>query len=217
MAAMFLTLTAVTQKLEDFSTPLALASGESLLLRPLLPDNVGKLARFLAGLSPHSRRLSTFSGYGRATAQELCDAIARFDKLRLALVETSAPEHPSVGLFEFSFDLTAGDRERHQGHGCPLDPTTDCRFGPTLADAWQNRGVGTRLLPAIFALARGFGRRRIILWGGVLVDNRRAIRYYEKNGFRHVGRFVNDDGLACCDMILVLERKIGDADSHDLN
>lgn len=202
---MNLTLADVAKNPEKFAIPFRLPTGELLLLRPLLPDDVEKLARFLAALSPESRRLSTFPGYDRETAQELCDAIARYDKLRLALVEESAPAQPIVGLLEFSFDLTTGDLYRYTNHGYPLRPATDCRFGPSLADGWQNRGVGTLLLPAVLHLARRFGRSRIILWGGVLADNGRAIRFYEKNGFRHVGRFVNEDGQECCDMILSLE------------
>ncbi|MBI3961076.1 MAG: GNAT family N-acetyltransferase [Chloroflexi bacterium] len=200
-----LTLDAVARNPENFTTPISLATSQTLLLRPLLPSDVEKLARFLADLSPQSRRLSTFSGYDQTAAQELCDAIARYDKLRLALVEISLSEQPIVGLLEFSFDLTSGDISRYANYGFPLNPGTACRFGPTLADGWQNRGVGSLLLPAVWAIARRFERNRVILWGGVLADNAGAIRFYEKNGFRHVGRFVNGDGQLCCDMIVTLD------------
>lgn len=200
-----LTLAEMAQNPADFTTPLRAATGEQIFLRPLIPGDVEMLARFLAGLSAESRRLSTFSGYDRATAQELCDAIARYDKLRLAVVAAEGAEESIVGLMEFSFDLTSGDILRYAKTESPLDPATDCRFGPTLADRWQNRGLGSRLLPAIWEIARRFGRSRVILWGGVLADNSRAIRFYEKNGFRHVGRFVNGDGQECCDMILSLD------------
>ncbi len=200
-----LTLAEVAQNPADFATRLWMATGEQIILRPLIPSDVEMLARFLAGLSAESRRLSTFSGYDRATALEMCHAIARFDKLRLAVVALGEGEESIVGLMEFSFDLTGGDILRYAKTDYPLDPATDCRFGPTLADGWQNRGLGSRLLPAIWEIARRFGRSRVILWGGVLADNRRAIRFYEKNGFRHVGRFVNGDGQECCDMILSLD------------
>lgn len=207
-----LTLGEIAQRPQDFATVHTQATGEVLHLRPLLPQDVEKLARFLAGLSPESRRLSTFSGYDRATAQELCDAIARYDKLRLAVIDAAHPDEPLVGLFEYSFDLTAGDTSRYTKHGCPLNPASDCRFGPTLADAWQNRGIGSILLPAVWAFARGFERSRVILWGGVLADNGRAIHFYEKNGFRHVGRFVNGEGQECCDMILDLDESFQKSD-----
>lgn len=200
-----LTLTDVAENPENFVTRFGLATGEQIILRPLIASDGEKLTRFLAALSPESRRLSTFASYDRATAQELCDAIARYDKLRFAVVETSATEQPIVGLMEFSFDLTSGDILRYANHAYPLNPASDCRFGPTLADAWQNRGVGSLLLPPLWDIARRFGRSRVILWGGVLADNSRAIRFYEKNGFAHVGNFANGDGLACCDMIIDLD------------
>jgi RimJ/RimL family protein N-acetyltransferase len=59
-------------------------------------------------------------------------------------------------------------------------------------------------LPFALDIARRFGKRRMILWGGVLADNHRAIRYYEKNGFRLLGRFHNEEGLECRDGILTL-------------
>ncbi|MCL4833140.1 MAG: GNAT family N-acetyltransferase [Caldilineaceae bacterium] len=197
-----LTLADVARNPVDFATPLWAATGEQIFLRPLIPSDGEKLARFLAGLSPESRRLSTFASYDRATADELCDAIARYDKLRLVLLDGG---QSIVGLLEFSFDLTGGDIARYANYGEPLNPATDCRFGPTLADSWQNRGIGSLLLPALWEIVGRFGRSRVILWGGVLADNGRAIRYYEKNGFRRVGGFVNGDGQECCDMIIVLE------------
>jgi RimJ/RimL family protein N-acetyltransferase len=200
-----LTLAEVAQNPADFAMPLRMATGEQLILRPLVPSDVEMLARFLAGLSAESRRLSTFSSYDRATALEMCHAIARYDKLRLAVVEANAADESIVGLMEFSFDLTSGDIFRYAKTSYPLNPATDCRFGPTLADRWQNRGMGSRLLPALWEIARRFGRSRVILWGGVLADNHRAIHFYEKNGFRLAGRFVNGDGQECCDMILSLD------------
>ena len=200
-----LTLADLARTQADFATPLRMATGEQISLRPLIPSDGERLTRFLMGLSPESRRLSTFSGYDRATAQALCDAIARYDKLRLAVVETDKAEESIVGLMEFSFDLTGGDLSRYANYGIGLNQKSDCRFGPTLADGWQNRGLGSRLLPPLWQIARAFGRSRVILWGGVLADNSRAIRYYAKNGFHHAGRFVSGDGQECCDMILSLE------------
>lgn len=120
---------------------------------------------FLAALSSASRRFSTFQGYDLAAARELCDAIARYDKLSLVLADV----------------------------------------GATPADDLQDRGLGTLALPRVEEAARLLGRRRIILWGGVRADNPRAIRYYEKNGFRTVGAFAETDGSLSLDMMLDLD------------
>jgi len=82
--------------------------------------------------------------------------------------------------------------------------TADCRFGPTLADDYQGRSVGTLAFPLVMEVARLLGRTRIILWGGVRADNPRAIRYYEKNGFQSVGFFAEADGSLSLDMMLDL-------------
>lgn len=39
---------------------------------------------------------------------------------------------------------------------------------------------------------------------GVLADNARALRYYEKNGFRRFGSFTGPDGSRSLDMMLEL-------------
>ncbi len=180
----------------------ATRAGEQVCLRPLRPDDVDALARFLGGLSPQTRHFSIFPSYDRATARVLCDAINRFDKLRL-VVEV-IPAQTIVGLIEFSFDIPAGDMARYAAYGVALDARDDCRFGPTFADAYQDQGLGTRLFPYVVAVARGFGKTRIMLWGGVLAENGRAIRFYEKQGFVRMGEFVDGEGLPVIDMLLDL-------------
>jgi GNAT superfamily N-acetyltransferase len=83
-----------------------------------------------------------------------------------------------------------------------LDESTDCRIGLSLADEYQNKGVGSILFPAIVDIARKFGRKRMILWGGVFRDNQRAIRFYEKHGFRLIGEFAGQDDRQSLDMLL---------------
>lgn len=180
-----------------------LTDGSEVTFRPLTHADAEPLAAFLAGLSRESRRFSTHSGHDLDAAVELCDAIARYDKLRLVLEEV--PSGRIVGLLEISLDLHPSDIDRYRRSGIQLTPT-DCRFGPTLADDHQGKGVGTQVFPLVADVARRFGRQRIILWGGVLTGNPRAVRYYEKNGFRPVGAFTGADGARSLDMILDLDQ-----------
>lgn len=197
-----LTLTDIAEDPLRLTCRLTVHDGSAVVVRPLTHADAGHLARFLEALSRASRRFSTFDGYDLATARELCDAIARHDKLRLVIEEV--PSGRIVGLIEFSLDLTPADIARYRGAGIHLSGATDCRFGPTLADDHQDRGLGTLVLPSVMETARLLGRTRIILWGGVRADNPRAIRYYEKNGFQRVGRFTEADGTLSLDMMLDL-------------
>ncbi|MFE5615760.1 GNAT family N-acetyltransferase [Streptomyces sp. NPDC056543] len=199
-----LTLTEIAEEPLRLTNRLTPHDGSDVVLRPLTHADAERLAEFLDSLSSASRRFSTFDGYDLAAARELCDAIARYDKLRLVLEDV--PSGRIVGLLELSLALTPTDIARYQDAGIRLAETTDCRFGPTLADDYQGRGVGTLAFPFVTEVARLLGRTRIILWGGVRADNPRAIRYYEKNGFRRAGSFTEADGSVSLNMILDLHR-----------
>lgn len=197
-----ITLHDVVKHPDTYSQTLQLSSGEVAVFRPLKPEDNKDLARFLEKLSLETRRFSTFQSYDIVTAKELCDAIDRYDKLRFVLQLSSNNE--IIGLFEFSFDLPSTDIERFDKHGVSISSTTDCRFGPTLSDKYQNRGVGSLIFPNIIDVAKKFDKRRIVLFGGVFADNVRAIHFYKKNGFTKIGEFKNSDNLQCLDMIKVL-------------
>ncbi|MEV0661383.1 GNAT family N-acetyltransferase [Actinomadura luteofluorescens] len=195
-----LTLARIAEDPAVLTRHLESCGGARLVFRPLARTDAESLGDFLAGLSSETRRFSTFDGYDLAAAEELCAAIARYDKLRLVLEGEASAR--MVGLLEFSLSLTPGDVERYRKAGIHLDEETDCRFGLTLADAHQDQGLATLVFPLICEVARRLGKHRIILWGGVLADNPRAIRYYEKNGFQRAGSFAGPDGHTSLDMIL---------------
>jgi len=114
-----------------------------------------------------------------------------------------------VGSY-FILLLGVGDPtvERYRGHGVALDPGTTCTFAPVVADAYQNKGVGSALVPGVFDAARRLGFATCVLMGGTRTVNHRAIRYYEKAGFRTVGAFdtKSQDGatIGNQDMVLAL-------------
>lgn len=181
---------------------ITLDNGTETTLRPLESNDVDKLSNFLDGLSKETTRLIIAPDSKLPSAKELCDAINKYDKLRFVL-ETSSNSNSSkvIGLIEYSFGIPERDIERFTAAGYKLNEKTDCRFGPTLADEYQGQGVGDRLFPYVIKIAKKFGKNRIILWGGVLMDNKRAVRYYTKHGFETVGEF-SDSGDRMLDMIL---------------
>lgn len=96
------------------------------------------------------------------------------------------------------------DRSRLESYGLILDNDADCTFAPSVSDAMQGKGLGTKMLKYILSELQQAGIKRIFLWGGVQASNQRAVRYYEKNAFRILGTFdhhgVNYDMM--CELIV---------------
>jgi ribosomal protein S18 acetylase RimI-like enzyme len=64
-------------------------------------------------------------------------------------------------------------------------------YAPSVADAWQGKGLGKLLLQQTMKLAKSAGMQALVLWGGVQCDNEQAIHYYRKNGFIELGSFMH--------------------------
>lgn len=107
-----------------------------------------------------------------------------------------------IGLLEFSFSLVHHDFSRFVSYGIALDEQTDCRMGICIADSFQSVGLGTSLIPLIKKIAKTFAQNRIILLGGVLAENTRAIQFYQKAGFKLLGNFQNQDSQKVSDVIM---------------
>ena len=168
------------------------ATGVPFTLRPLEAGDGGILGAYFLGLSPGTRALYGPHAMDRDTADALCASVSSTDVIRFVAVL------PGDGVIAYSIlmpGLTDGEKERYPRAGVDADPARDCLVAPSVADSWQGRGVGTPCLRHLISVARRLGRRRLLLMGGVYKDNGRAIRLYEKCGFRAVGAFLaGEDG-----------------------
>lgn len=115
------------------------------------------------------------------------------------MYETFEPKRGAQGLPPPTADLIARwltsvlDQGAHMvvvvdhrvmGHGMLLPFATDAvELANFLHQSIRDRGIGTALNQALIDRARQLGLRRI--WLSVQPSNRRAIRSYEKAGFRH--------------------------------
>jgi GNAT superfamily N-acetyltransferase len=170
-----------------------------ICFRPLLSNDDIKLADFLENLSSQTRAFSVRNSYDIKEARELCFAINRYDKLRLiALINNEI-----IALFEFSLSIVENDYKRFmENYNIQLNEETDARFGPCISDSFQNRHLGCWLFEKTKTIARKMGKERLILWGGVYVHNKRAIRFYEKIGFKiFTNIYITDNGCECLDGI----------------
>jgi GNAT superfamily N-acetyltransferase len=160
-------------------------NGRQVLLRKLIPADVGKLSDYFQHLGP-----DTLKRYGPH----------KFDKQLLTEIYQNPGDHTAyIALDIETSEIIAysvikkgfleHDGYRLQSYGIIPDSTTDCTFAPSVADEWQSLGVGNSLFRFLLADLISNGLNRIILWGGVQSDNNKAVNYYMKNGFRILGQF----------------------------
>lgn len=120
-----------------------LRGGDRVLIRPLHAQDVELERRFIEKLSPASRRFR-FLDSMKTPSDELLRQLTVLDPATdMAYVAVSAlgsHEEP-VGIARFS----AAEDDQH------------CEFAVTVADQWQNKGLGTLLMQHLVEAARKLG------------------------------------------------------------
>jgi GNAT superfamily N-acetyltransferase len=179
------------------------ASGTPVTLRPLRHDDAAALGDYLTGLSDATRSFWGPHGFSRETACEICSGLAADRVLRLIATMDVDGKERIVAYFLLYRGARAPDAGRYAARGIWLDDATDAALAPSVADAFQNQGIGGILMAHTLEVARRLGRSRVVLWDGVQARNARGIHFYTKWGFRCVGEFTTR--VLNYDMILELE------------
>ncbi|MEW6751211.1 MAG: GNAT family N-acetyltransferase [Candidatus Latescibacterota bacterium] len=174
-----------------------------LVLRLLRPTDAGLLGRYLEGLSLATRQLWAPHAFDRDTAARLCAELVVARSLRFVGEMSRQDEPELVAYFIVALEGRPSELQRYSDRGQHLQPSLTCLLAPSVADCYQSQGLGSLIMPPLLETARSLGRRYMVLMGGVQARNLRAIRFYEKFGFRRMGDFVVRD-LDNHDMMLDL-------------
>ena len=146
---------------------LTLKEGSEVTVRPIRPEDAEIEQSFVRGLSDESR-YNRFMDTMRELSPRLLAHFTHVDYDRhMALIAVTGKNggEVQVGVARYIAD---NDRKRAE-------------FAIVIADAWQHKGLGTRLMQALMAAARGAGIR--ILHGAVLASNHRMLQLMAQLGF----------------------------------
>jgi len=147
---------------------LPLGVGHSITVRPIRPEDIDLETDFARKLSKETR-YNRFLGGGVRLTPEMLEKFTRIDFSRdMALMATATIEGAETAIGVARYVRLADD--------------VTCEFAITIADAWQGRGIGRKLLAMLVDAARGHGMRRII--GDVLATNTPILRLAHSQGFR---------------------------------
>ena len=148
------------------SWPLGLS--HSVTVRPIRPEDIDLETEFAGKLSGETR-YNRFLGAGVKLTPALLEKFTRIDFSRdMALIASTTVEgvETAIGVARYA----------------RLADGVTCEFAITIADAWQGRGIGKRLLAMLIDSARAHGVKRLI--GEVLATNAPMLKLAFSLGFR---------------------------------
>ena len=137
------------------------------MLRPLRREDIDIEAAFLGGLSPASRHNRLLGGMIQVT-REYLEKLTTVDFTRdmaLAAALMLDGREVLIGVARYVLDA--------DGRGC--------EFAIVIADAWQGRGIGRRMMEKLIVIARAQNLKRI--YGDVLATNRPMLEFCRRLGF----------------------------------
>ncbi len=131
-------------------------------IRPVAPPDAQAFVAFVDALSPASRTHRFLSA-----VRELAPGLVR--------LLTQPPGETQLGLVAVADDAIVGEARY------ALDKDGEAEFAIAVADGWQRRGLGRRLLQQLLAHARRAGLKRIV--GEVAASNAAMLEFARRLGF----------------------------------
>ena len=160
---------------EDLTESFEPIVGQSVTLRTLRREDIDIEAAFLSGLSPETRHNRLLGGMIQIT-REYLERLTTVDFSRdMALAAALMLDGREVLIGVARYVLEADGR--------------GCEFALVIADGWQGRGIGRRMMDKLIAVARSRGLTEI--YGEVLSTNRPMLDFCRKLGFT-LGRNQDD-------------------------
>lgn len=146
-----------------------LPDGVNLVIRPIRPEDAAIEHEFVRRLSPKSRYFRFLQTVSELTP----DMLVRFTQIdydrEMALIAVTESEGDGselqVGVARYTVNA---DKE-------------SCEFALTVADEWQGRGIGSRLMHALMDVARSRGLN--LIHGDVLGENQNMLSLMERLDF----------------------------------
>lgn len=173
-----------------------LKNKQPVLIRLLAKEDKDALYQYLSNLSPESRSRFGPHPFDFQTIETICNNLPA-DALRFIAEDN---EHNIIAYMLVKKGMIEADRDRYHQMHIFLDENITGTNAPSVADAWQNSGLGTAMFQYILNYMKNEGYKYVVLWGGVQTLNERAVHFYTKHGFKLLGSFWHD-GKDNMDMI----------------
>jgi len=152
---------------DDSAETWTLDDGSKLVLRHIAPTDAAKEQAFVRGLSPQSSYLrfqGTIKDLSKKDLKKFTDPDPR-NAVALIVLRSGEKGEEEIGVARYVIDPDGAN----------------CEFAIVVADTWQKRGIGTRLMNALMRHLQVSGVKRIS--GYVLKKNSGMRKFIKQMGF----------------------------------
>ena len=152
---------------DDCEGTWTLADGEKLTLRHIVSTDIAKEQAFVRGLSPESSYLrfhSTINDLSKKELKEFTEPDSR-NTVAMVVLRSGETGEEEIGVARYVIDPDG----------------VNCEFAIVVADTWQKRGIGTRLMNALIKHLQVSGVKRIS--GSVIKSNSAMRKFITQMGF----------------------------------
>jgi acetyltransferase len=152
---------------DDCEGTWTLADGERLTLRHIAPTDAAREQAFVHGLSPESSYLrfhGTIKDLSKKDLKKFTEPDSR-NAVALIVLRSGETGEEEIGVARYVIDPDGAN----------------CEFAIVVADTWQKRGIGTRLMNALIKHLQAGGVKRIS--GSVLKRNSAMLKFVKQLGF----------------------------------
>ncbi|WP_028449270.1 bifunctional acetate--CoA ligase family protein/GNAT family N-acetyltransferase [Chitinibacter tainanensis] len=155
-----------------------LKNGMPMCLRPIRPEDAALIAEFVRNLSDESR-YNRFMNTLKTLPQALLARFTQLDYTREMAIVATVEAHAGEMIIGVARFTANPDRD-------------SCEFAVVISDDWQGKGLGVRLMDALFNAARDMNLK--VIEGEVLTSNKTMLAFMKHLGFS-IQTHPDDDGL----------------------
>jgi len=168
---------------------------KDFIIRLLISNDENLLKKYFSSISDEMKEWYSPHLFNDRIAEEICRK--KDKKLKRVIV---IHNKKIVGYCILFFGLREWEGYRYKNK---FKDDEVCTIAPSILDSFQNIGLGTEMLKYIIDISVFYNKKVIILWGGTVLKNHQAIKFYKKNNFKINRKWLHPiKKVMCYDMYL---------------
>jgi len=169
--------------IKQFKTVVA---NKKIIFRLLKKNDEKILINFFYSLTDDFKKWYNPHPFDKITAMAICNDKNRKHKKIIGICDGEI-----VAYCQLFFGLRNWEKIRFEKRDIFFEKRGVCTIAPCIVEKYQNRGFGSKMMEYITNICKQCNKKYILLWGGVVVKNKGAVKYYEKMNFKKTKKWLH--------------------------